>query len=93
MKKSSVISTEVKMTEVVANCDHLIANQIHTIRGVQVMLDRDLARLYEVEPKQLNRQVQRNAERFPEDFMFRLSKDEAADLKCQIGTSSWERLK
>ena len=62
---------------------------IHEIRGVQVILDRDLARLYEVEAKQLNRQVQRNRERFPEDFMFQLSRDETASLKCQTGTSSW----
>jgi len=89
MKHRSTISPVGKINEVVTNCDQFIASQIHTIRGVQVMLDRDLAKLYEVEPKQLNRQVQRNVERFPVDFMFRLSKDEVADLKCQIGTSSW----
>ena len=54
-----------------------------------MILDRDLARLYEVEAKQLNRQVQRNRERFPEDFMFQLSREETASLKCQTGTSSW----
>ena len=66
-----------------------VRNRILTIRGVQVMIDRDLARLYQVEAKQFNRQVQRNIERFPPDFMFRLSKGEAQDLRCQIGTSSW----
>ena len=66
-----------------------IRNRILTIRGVQVMIDRDLARLYQVEAKQFNRQVQRNIERFPPDFMFWLSKGEAQDLRCQIGTSSW----
>ena len=66
-----------------------IRNRILTIRGVQVMIDRDLAHLYQVEAKQFNRQVQRNIERFPPDFMFRLSKEEAQDLRCQIGTSSW----
>lgn len=66
-----------------------VRNRIFTIRGVQVMIDRDLARLYQVEAKQFNRQVQRNIERFPPDFMFRLSKGEAQDLRCQIGTSSW----
>ena len=62
---------------------------IHTIRGVQVLLDRDLARLYGVETGVLNRQVKRNAERFPGDFMFRLTEKEALDLRCQIGISSW----
>ena len=66
-----------------------IRNRILTIHGVQVMIDRDLAHLYQVEAKQFNRQVQRNIERFPPDFMFRLSKEEAQDLRCQIGTSSW----
>ena len=62
---------------------------IRTIRGVQVMLDRDLSKLYGVETGALNRQVKRNEERFPEDFMFRLSADEWNDLKCQNGISSW----
>lgn len=61
-----------------------ITSRILTIRGVQVMLDRDLAELYDVEVKQLNRQVKRNLERFPEDFMFQLSREEC--LRCQIGT-------
>ncbi len=61
-----------------------IKARIHTIRGVQVMLDRDLAALYGVEAKQLNRQVKRNIDRFPPDFMFQLSRDEC--LRCQIGT-------
>ena len=51
-----------------------IENLIHVIRGKQVMLDRDLARLYGVETFRLNEQVKRNIERFPEDFMFQLSK-------------------
>ncbi len=49
--------------------DEIIMNQIYYIRGQKVMLDTDLAALYEVETKQLKRQVRRNAERFPEDFM------------------------
>lgn len=64
-----------------------IENLIFTVRGVQVMLDRDLARLYEVEVGQMNRQVKRNIERFPEDFMFQLDKDEWEYLKCQNGIS------
>lgn len=66
-----------------------VKSLIHTIRGIQVLLDRDLARLYGVETGVLNRQVKRNAERFPADFMFRLTKEETLDLKCQIGISSW----
>ena len=62
---------------------------IKTIRGVQVILDRDVARLYGVATGALNRQVKRYEERFPEDFMFRLSAEEWDGLKCQIGISSW----
>ena len=53
------------------------------------MLDKDLAELYGVETKQLKRQTKRNIERFPEDFMFGLSKEEFSNLRCQIDTSSW----
>lgn len=65
-----------------------IEDLIHVIRGKQVMLDRDLARLYGVETKRLNQQVQRNIERFPEDFMFQLTKDEFDSLRSQIATSN-----
>jgi phage regulator Rha-like protein len=65
----------------------LIENKILLIRGKKVMLDRDLATLYSVETKMLNRAVRRNTERFPEDFMFQLKKEEyTALLRCQIGT-------
>ena len=67
----------------------VIRSRIFTIRGVQVMLDRDLAELYGVATGALNRQVKRNEERFPEDFMFGLSAEEWNNLKCQIGISSW----
>ena len=60
-----------------------IRSRILTIRDVQVLLDRDLAALYGVEVGQLNRQVKRNLERFPDDFMFQLSHEEC--LRCQIG--------
>ena len=59
------------------------------IRGKKVLLDRDLAELYEVETRQLTRQVRRNIERFPDDFMFVLTRKELMNLKCQFGTSSW----
>ncbi len=65
-----------------------IKKLIYEIRGKQVMLDSDLAKLYEVETKQLNRQVKRNIERFDEDFMFQLTDLEYRNLKCQIGTSN-----
>ena len=61
-----------------------IDERIYSVRGRQVMIDRDLALLYGVETKQLNRAVKRNIERFPDDFMFQLTKDEC--LRCQFGT-------
>jgi hypothetical protein len=64
-----------------------IAQRIYFIRGVKVMLDRDLAALYEVETKRLKEQVKRNLDRFPEDFMFELSKNELQDWRTQIATS------
>lgn len=57
---------------------------IHTVRGQQIMLDTDLARLYEVETKNLNRAAARNADRFPEDFRFQLTKEEDESLRCQL---------
>ena len=75
--------------ELVTNCDQLVVvdnieSLIKVIRGQQVMLDRDLATLYGVETKRLNEQVKRNIKRFPEDFMFQLTKDEC--LRSQIAT-------
>jgi ORF6N domain len=61
---------------------------IYEIRGQRVMFDSDLASIYGVETKALNRAVKRNRYRFPKDFMFQLSEDEWKNLKCQIGTSS-----
>jgi hypothetical protein len=66
-----------------------IENLIYVVRNRQVMFDRDLAKLYQVETGQLNRQVKRNNERFPSDFMFQLTKEEMAILKCQNGIASW----
>ncbi|MFA5928068.1 MAG: ORF6N domain-containing protein [Candidatus Margulisiibacteriota bacterium] len=66
-----------------------IEDRIYVIRGKKVIIDKDLADLYGVDTKQLNRQVRRNLERFPDDFMFYLNKEEADILKCQNGTSSW----
>ena len=66
-----------------------ITGLIYRIRGKKVMLDRDLSALYGVETKRLKEQVRRNIERFPEDFMYELSKDEYENLRAQIATSSW----
>ena len=67
----------------------LVQNLIHEIRGKKVMLDFDLARLYQVETKVLNQAVRRNIKRFPLDFMFQLDNKEFTNLKSQIVTSSW----
>lgn len=66
-----------------------ITQAIHFLRGQRVLLDFDLAALYEVPTGHLNRAVKRNRTRFPADFMFRLSAEEFEILKCQIGISSW----
>ncbi len=67
----------------------VIENMILLLRGNRVMLDRDLAALYGVETKVLNQAVKRNIKRFPDDFMFQLSKEEFDILKSQFVTSSW----
>jgi hypothetical protein len=66
-----------------------IASRIHTIRGVKVMFDRDLADLYRVETKRLKEQVRRNVDRFPPDFMFEITDHEFTNLRSQFATSSW----
>ncbi|MFA5927997.1 MAG: ORF6N domain-containing protein [Candidatus Margulisiibacteriota bacterium] len=66
-----------------------IENNILIIRGKKVMLDKDLAILYEVPTKILNQAVKRNSLRFPEDFMFQLTRAEMSNLKSQFVTSSW----
>jgi hypothetical protein len=66
-----------------------ITGKIYLIRGQRIIIDRDLAELYEVETKQLKRAVRRNIDRFPADFMFELTKTELENLRCQFGTSSW----
>ena len=67
----------------------LIQDPIHEIRGKKVMLDFDLARLYQVETRALNQAVQRNLDRFPDDFMFKLENEDFKNLKSQIVISSW----
>ncbi len=67
----------------------LIASKILFIRGKKVMLDKDLAVLYGVPVKVLNQAVKRNLKRFPDDFMYQLTKEEVINLKSQFVTSSW----
>ncbi len=75
MNKSLIIKSSIK-------------DKIYTIRGVQVILDEDLAELYNVSTKRLNEQVKRNIERFPEKFMFQLTEKEFENLKSQFVTSN-----
>jgi hypothetical protein len=77
------------MSKEIAIPDEIISGKIYLIRGQKVMLDNDLAELYTVETKQLKRQVRRNMERFPEDFMFELTQQEFEILRSQFGTSNW----
>jgi hypothetical protein len=66
--------------------DEAIISRIYTIRGMRVMIDRDLAILYQVETKALNQAVRRNLQRFPHDFMFQLSPEERGEL-----VTKWRR--
>ncbi len=66
-----------------------ILQKILLVRNQKVLLDSDLAQLYRVETKNLKRQVKRNIDRFPDDFMFELTPEEVEILRCQFGTSSW----
>lgn len=68
-----------------------IKDLIYTVRGKQVMLDSDVAKLYNCETKYVNRVVKRNIERFPEEFCFQLEQEEFQNLRCQFVTSSFEK--
>jgi DNA-binding PadR family transcriptional regulator len=69
--------------------EEIVQNKIYLVRGQKVMLDSDLANLYQVETKVLNQSVRRNVNRFPEDFMFQLDNEEENNLRSQIVTSSY----
>jgi ORF6N domain len=69
--------------------EKVIEHKIFMIRGHKVMLDKDLAMLYGVSVKRLNEQVRRNLKRFPDDFMFLLTRQEVVNLRSQFATSSW----
>lgn len=70
--------------------EEIVLKRIHFIRGCKVMLDKDLAQLYQVETKQLKRQVRRNSERFPIDFLFELTQKQWDDLRSQFATANFE---
>ena len=77
------------MTKELSISQKQIENQIYTIRGIQVMLDSDLAEIYNVSTGRLNEQVKRNLDRFPDDFMFQLSQTEWEHLRSQIATTTF----
>jgi phage regulator Rha-like protein len=80
------------MSKALAISDETVINKIHHVRGKKVMLDRDLAEMYGVETKQLKRAVKRNTDRFPEDFMFEMNKEELQNWRSQFGTSNEDRM-
>ena len=93
-KKNTIIelfmSEEIAVTNTgTVVTDRSIENMIYTVRGIQIIMDQDLAKLYGVDTKRLNEQVKRNKSRFPGDFMFRLTTEEFRILKSQNATSSW----
>ena len=85
------LSDNINVPVIVDSTEEKIENLIHYIRGQQVMIDSDLALLYNVETKRLNESVKRNSKRFPESFCFRLTEDEYADLRSQVFTICFYR--
>ena len=90
-KKETNTKLEITICDIKGIDSINIESLIRVIRGQQVMLDSDLAMLYGVETKRLNEQVKRNLNRFPEDFMFQLTHDEAVSLRSQIVTLNEEK--
>jgi hypothetical protein len=88
-RRSQIVVTSKPMSETKSLIPmERIERAILLVRGEKVMLDSDLAEIYGVETKALNRAVKRNASRFPNDFMFKLTPKEAESLRCQFGTSN-----
>ncbi len=85
-----LVENETMVPTVVNETEEKIRNLIHVVRGEQVMLDSDLAMLYNVETKRLNESVKRNSKRFPENYCFRLTEEEYITLRSQIATSNIE---
>lgn len=82
-----MLKKELETSLVLPVTSEFIERRIFLVRGQKVLLDSDLAELYQVSTKNLNKAVDRNKERFPADFMFRLNRDEHESLRFQIGTS------
>jgi phage regulator Rha-like protein len=80
-----------KTTKIITAADEVIMNKIYLIRGQKVMIDRDLAELYEVETKRLKEAVRRNPNRFPKDFMFEMNKKEFENWRTQTATSKEDK--
>ena len=78
--------------EIITIPEEVVMSKIYVIRNIKVMLDRDLAELYGVETKQLKRQVKRNMNRFPDDFMFELTVQEFTEWRSQFGTSNNDKM-
>lgn len=89
-RRDAGLSDNTNVPVIVENTDDRIEKLIHYVRGQQIMIDSDLAMLYNVETKRLNESVKRNAKRFPESFCFQLTEDEYDDLRSQIATSNKE---
>jgi len=87
-KAGDGMKTDLVNAAVAAAPHTFIEAAIHVVCGTRVMLDMDLARIYKVSTGQLNRAVQRNRVRFPQQFMFQLTRQQYDNLKCQIGISS-----
>ena len=73
--------------------ENIIQDKIYTIRGVQVMIDRDLAQLYGIETKRVNEAVKNNPDKFPNDFMFELTDDEFSILRSKISTTNFSKVR
>ena len=92
MSEKRMIKNMAKKKTEIAIPQEIILNKIYEIRGQKVMLDRDLAELYGVETKVLKQAVRRNIQRFPEDFMFEMLKDEFQNWRSQFVTSNSEKM-
>ena len=90
MAKDKSSENTMNTAEIVPVSENIIRNLIYTVRGQQVMLDSDLAMLYQVETRRLNESVKRNIGRFPESFCFQMTREEYNSLKSQIATSNPE---
>lgn len=77
------------MDPTITIADKAASARIYEVRGMKVMIDEDLAELYDIKTKRLNEQVKRNKERFPEDFMFQLTENEWLKMRSQNATSTW----